>query len=146
MTDSDIREILEYEVGEGGSNFSLGERQLICLARAISRKPKVLLMDEATASIDEATDNTIQEMLSTQFNNITTITIAHRLKTIIHYDKILVLADGIITDFDTPINLIRKNTGNLLFTYIYIGIFYELIKESGDDFMKEMTNLAVNKD
>ena len=108
----ELKRILEYKISEGGSNFSLGERQLICLARAISRKPKILLMDEATASIDEATDNKIQEMLRTQFANVTTLTIAHRLRTIIEYDKILVMKDGEIVDFDTPNTLIAKQTGS----------------------------------
>ena len=71
-------------------------------------------MDEATASIDEATDNKIQEMLRTQFANVTTLTIAHRLKTIIEYDKILVLEDGIISNFDTPINLIEQKKGKYM--------------------------------
>ena len=81
-------------------------------------------MDEATASIDEATDNKIQEMLRTQFANVTTLTIAHRLKTIIEYDKILVLQDGTVFNFDTPINLIEQKDGIYLYNiYIYIYIY-----------------------
>ena len=112
-------EIMKYTVKESGSNFSLGERQLICLARAIIRKPKLLLMDEATASIDEVTDHKIQEMLKTQFTNVTTLTIAHRIQTIIEYDKILVLEAGNIVDFDTPHNLLDKENGNK-FRFIYV--------------------------
>lgn len=82
---------LLMRVSEGGANFSLGERQLLCISRALILKNKILLMDEATASIDEHTDGMIQKMIKTEFKYTTVITIAHRINTIIQYDKILVL-------------------------------------------------------
>jgi len=74
----------------GGNNLSVGQRQLICLARAFCERPKILLMDEATANIDEKTDKDIQNLIKTQFRDTTIVTVAHRLNTIIQYDKILV--------------------------------------------------------
>lgn len=96
------------KVDDSGSNFSLGQKQLICMARALIRKPKVLLMDEATASIDEKTDELIQKMIRTEFKDTTVITIAHRLNTIIYYDKILVLERGEIKEYDTPLSLVNN--------------------------------------
>lgn len=82
---------LQYEITDGGSNFSLGQRQLICMSRSILRKSRVLIMDEATASIDEATDHVIQNMIQQEFSNTTVLTIAHRINTIINYDKLMIL-------------------------------------------------------
>ena len=92
-------------------------------------------MDEATASIDERTDHLLQKMIKTEFKDTTVITIAHRLNTIIQYDKILVLDAGRIAEFDSPINLMNKG-----------GIFSSLIKENGEDFERKMKYLATNKD
>ena len=97
---------LEEEVAEGGSNFSQGQRQLLCIARSLLRKPKVLVMDEATASIDNTTDAIIQTMIRENFSDATVLTIAHRLNTILDSDRVLVLDDGKVTEFDTPKNLI----------------------------------------
>ncbi|CAE7009576.1 hypothetical protein HRS9139_01597 [Pyrenophora teres f. teres] len=101
---------LNSPVSESGSNLSQGQRQLLCLARALLKAPKVLLMDEATASIDYATDAKIQETIR-QIKN-TTITIAHRLQTIIDYDKVLVLDKGEILEYGHPYDLIRKADGS----------------------------------
>ena len=73
---------LDDDVQEGGTNFSVGKRQLICMARALLKKPKILIMDEATASLDNETDSFLQQMIRKQFVNCTTLTIAHRLNTI----------------------------------------------------------------
>ncbi|KAF1947045.1 hypothetical protein EJ02DRAFT_171889 [Clathrospora elynae] len=94
-------------VSESGSNLSQGQRQLLCLARALLKAPKVLLMDEATASIDYATDSKIQETIRKIKN--TTITIAHRLQTIIDYDKVLVLDKGEVIQYGDPYDLIRED-------------------------------------
>jgi len=100
---------LNSPVTESGSNLSQGQRQLLCLARALLKQPKVLLMDEATASIDYATDAKIQETIREIKN--TTITIAHRLQTIIDYDKVLVLDKGSVIEFGDPYDLIKNKEG-----------------------------------
>lgn len=100
---------LSSAVSESGSNLSQGQRQLLCLARAILKRPSVLVMDEATASIDYATDSKIQETIREQTSTI--ITIAHRLQTIVDYDKVLVLDKGVMVEYAHPYELIRKDKG-----------------------------------
>jgi ABC-type multidrug transport system fused ATPase/permease subunit len=102
---------LDEEVAEGGENFSQGQRQLLCIARSVLRKPKILVMDEATASIDNETDAIIQRMIREHFHDATVLTIAHRLGTIADCDRILVLDDGRIAELDTPENLMSKEDG-----------------------------------
>nr|POE56764.1 atp-dependent bile acid permease [Quercus suber] len=111
---------LNSAVAESGSNLSQGQRQLLCLARAMLKDPKVLLMDEATASIDYATDAKIQETIREIKN--TTITIAHRLQTIIDYDKVLVLDKGEVIEYGNPYDLINQDK----------GIFRGMCEMSGD--------------
>ncbi|KAF2868418.1 ABC transporter type 1, transmembrane domain-containing protein [Massariosphaeria phaeospora] len=100
---------LNSPVAESGSNLSQGQRQLLCLARALLKAPKVLLMDEATASIDYATDAKIQDTIREIKN--TTITIAHRLQTIIDYDKVLVLDQGAVIEYGHPWDLVSMEGG-----------------------------------
>jgi ABC-type multidrug transport system fused ATPase/permease subunit len=85
---------LEFEIQEGGQNLSSGEKQLICIVRAILRKNQIIVLDEATANIDLVTEEKIQKLVNEQFKDFTVITIAHRLQTIINSDKVLVLGDG----------------------------------------------------
>ena len=85
---------LSFKVTEQGESLSVGQRQLLCLARALLRRAKILMIDEATANIDTLTDNLIQETIRTQFKDCTTITIAHRLNTIIDSNRVLVCGDG----------------------------------------------------
>ncbi|KAH3683475.1 hypothetical protein WICPIJ_005559 [Wickerhamomyces pijperi] len=96
---------LDMPVEDSGTNFSLGERQLIALTRAILKKSKILIMDEATSNMDYTTDALIQETLHREFKECTTLCIAHRLKTILHYDKILVMEKGQLGQFGTPLDL-----------------------------------------
>ena len=110
---------LEYKIEENGNNLSVGERQLICIIRALLRKNKIIVMDEATSSIDYKTENIIQNAIDKAMNNCTVITIAHRIKTIINYNRIMVISKGEIVEFDTPENLLNKK-----------GEFYMLYQES----------------
>lgn len=87
---------LDTRVTEGGTNFSLGQRQLLCLARAMIRRNKILILDEVTANMDPYTDELIQKAVREKFNDCTVITIAHRLNSVIHSDKIIVLHDGCV--------------------------------------------------
>ncbi|XP_077862008.1 ATP-binding cassette sub-family C member 9-like [Saccoglossus kowalevskii] len=100
---------LDADVKEGGDNFSAGQRQLFCLARAFLRKTKILIMDEATASIDLQTDARLQEVVAVAFSDKTVITIAHRISTILDSDLVLVLSNGRVMEYDTPQNLLKKD-------------------------------------
>ncbi|KAJ0410025.1 hypothetical protein ATCC90586_000884 [Pythium insidiosum] len=102
---------LDTHVLEGGENFSLGERQLLCLARAILRRSKILCLDEATASMDHATDALIQRSVRQEFAGATVLTIAHRVQTIADYDKVLVLHQGRVAEYGSPQDLLAKPGG-----------------------------------
>lgn len=112
---------LSSAVAESGQNLSQGQRQLLCLARALLKSPRVLLMDEATASIDYATDSKIQETLR-EVKESTIITIAHRLQTIIDYDKVLVLDKGKVVEYASPWELLSKEES---------GVFKGMCEVSG---------------
>uniref|UniRef100_A0A8C4XUZ6 ABC-type glutathione-S-conjugate transporter n=1 Tax=Falco tinnunculus TaxID=100819 RepID=A0A8C4XUZ6_FALTI len=117
---ADLPDQLEYQCADQGENLSTGQKQLVCLARAVLRKAKILILDEATAAIDLETDLQIQSTLRTQFKDSTVLTIAHRINTIMDCDRILVLEDGRIAEFDTLEHLIAQK-----------GLFYSLMEESG---------------
>ncbi|XP_078001329.1 ATP-binding cassette sub-family C member 9-like [Glandiceps talaboti] len=108
-TVSDLSQQLDSEVSEDGENFSLGQRQLFCLARAFLRHARILIMDEATASIDMKTDSILQNVISTAFSDRTVLTIAHRISTILDSDMVLVLSDGHVMEYDTPENLLKND-------------------------------------
>lgn len=102
---------LDAELNEGGSNFSVGERQLICLARAVLRQNRIIILDEATANVDPDTDKFIQRTISESFTNCTRLTIAHRLNTIMDSDRVLVMDAGQVKEFDAPHLLLQKEEG-----------------------------------
>ncbi|KAJ1729945.1 hypothetical protein LPJ72_004709 [Coemansia sp. Benny D160-2] len=114
---------LDAEIKENGQNLSLGQRQLVALARALVRRSKLIIMDEATASVDFDTDNRIQNTIrGSEFANSTLLCIAHRLRTIIDYDRVLVLEKGKVAEFDTPYNLLQNKD----------GIFRSMCEKSGE--------------
>jgi len=108
MTVSALLGGLQFTVTEGGENLSVGQRQLICLARALLRKTKVLILDEATAAVDLETDELVQSTIRQEFNDCTVITIAHRLNTIMDSNRVMVLDQGQIAEFESPQNLLAN--------------------------------------
>ncbi|THU99163.1 multidrug resistance-associated ABC transporter [Dendrothele bispora CBS 962.96] len=117
-----LPEGLDAPVREGGSSLSSGQRQLLCFARALLRKSKVLVLDEATSAVDLDTDKAIQEIIrGPAFKDVTILTIAHRLNTIIESDRVLVMDAGKMAEFDTPEKLLSKKD----------SLFYSLAKEAG---------------
>ncbi|KAI8072302.1 P-loop containing nucleoside triphosphate hydrolase protein [Gongronella butleri] len=113
---------LESPVSEDGHNLSHGQRQLLCMARALLRRNKVVIMDEATSSVDFETDRKIQKTIATEFSQCTILTIAHRLHTVIDYDRILVLDQGTIAEYENPFTLINDPQ----------SVFYKMCRKSGE--------------
>ncbi|XP_055876896.1 multidrug resistance-associated protein 1-like isoform X2 [Biomphalaria glabrata] len=118
---SGLEKGLLFECSEGGENLSVGQRQLVCLARALLRKTQVLILDEATAAVDLETDDLIQATIRSEFERCTVLTIAHRLNTIMDYSRILVLDAGNIKEFDDPKVLLNNHK----------SIFYSMAKDAG---------------
>ncbi|CAG8608724.1 18280_t:CDS:2, partial [Racocetra fulgida] len=124
---------LDSPVKENGANFSQGQQQLIAIARALVRNSKLIIMDEATASTDFKTDHLIQTTIREEFKDSTVITIAHRLRTIVDYDKILVMDAGNVVEFDIPYLLMQKPD----------GWFRGMCEKSGE--FAELINIAKQK-
>ncbi|KAG0339318.1 hypothetical protein BG004_006873 [Podila humilis] len=114
---------LTHEVAENGENFSVGQRSLICLARALLRKSKILILDEATAAVDVETDELIQRTIRKEFQDRTVLTIAHRIKTIMDSDKILVMEQGQVVEFAAPRELLSRGDDSM---------FYKLAHQAGE--------------
>lgn len=112
---------LSHEVSEGGSNFSVGQKQLFCLARALLRRSKILVLDEATAAVDVETDNLIQKTIRKEFKESTILTVAHRIETIHDYDRVVVMENGTIAEQGSPRSLMKNARSR----------YYKLVKESG---------------
>ncbi|CAG2165211.1 unnamed protein product, partial [Oppiella nova] len=123
---------LDGMVTEGGSNLSVGQRQLVCLARAILRDNKILVLDEATANVDHKTDYLIQNTIRNKFNDCTVITIAHRLNTIIDSDKVIVLDAGEIVECGMPYELLGNSE----------GLFSKLVRQTGKNMSLKLRQMA----
>ncbi|KAL9628479.1 MAG: hypothetical protein Q9164_007260, partial [Protoblastenia rupestris] len=113
---------LNTAISESGLNLSQGQRQLLCLARAIARRPKILVLDEATSAVDMTTDLLIQQSIRKEFEDSTLLVIAHRLSTIADFDKILVMEEGKGVEFGSPKELYENNN----------GVFRGMIEQSGE--------------
>eukprot|EP00731_Ephydatia_muelleri_P028695 Em0020g339a len=118
---STLAEGLAYPVSEGGENLSVGQRQLVCLARALLRKTKILVLDEATAAVDMETDDLIQKTIRSEFASCTVFTIAHRLNTILDYDYVMVLGAGQVLEYASPTELLANSS----------SVFYSMAKDAG---------------
>ncbi|CAH4030827.1 unnamed protein product [Pieris brassicae] len=123
---------LDFKVTEGGANFSVGQRQLMCLARAVLRSNKILIMDEATANVDPQTDHFIQQTIRKQFASCTVLTIAHRLNTIMDSDRVLVMSSGQVAEFDHPYNLLSNPNSH----------FTSMVKETGEKISKQLYEIS----
>jgi len=135
---------LDTDMTMSSSVFSAGQKQLICLARAILRKSKIILLDEATANVDIETDDFIQRKIMERFKDCTVVTIAHRLITIANYDKVLVMDKGAAVEYDSPYMLMVKSRGD---NYISSnGIFASMVRNSGDNMSKKIFDIAKNKE
>jgi ATP-binding cassette subfamily C (CFTR/MRP) protein 4 len=129
---SDLPLGLHTVVSEGGTNFSVGQRQLLCLARAVVRSNKILVLDEATANVDPQTDELIQTTIRKKFKDCTVLTIAHRLHTVMDSDKILVMEAGRAAEFDHP-HVLLQNTE---------GILYGLVRQTGKGMAENLMKIA----
>ncbi|KAJ3185467.1 hypothetical protein HDU87_000088 [Geranomyces variabilis] len=124
---------LEFAIEENGGNLSLGQRQLVCLARALIRRSRVIILDEASASIDYVADALIQKAIRVSFKSSTVLTIAHRIRSIADYDRVLVLDSGKVVEYDTPANLMDKAG----------GVFARMCRQTGQ--AEELRALASKK-
>lgn len=123
---------LDCVMSVGGTNLSMGQRQLVCLARAILRKNKILIMDEATANVDPETDRLIQRTIRDKFKECTVLTIAHRLNTVMDNDRILVVDAGYAVEFDHPYMLLQRSN----------SYFRKLVNQTGHEMAAILTEIA----
>lgn len=130
-TVSELPGTLSYHIAESGSNFSVGQRQLLCLARAVIRKSKILVLDEATANVDNRTDELIQMTIRRKFSECTVLTIAHRLHTIMDSDKVLVMDEGRAVEYDVPYLLLKGK-----------GVLHGMVQKTGSAMVEVLTEMA----
>ena len=126
---------------ESNSLFSAGEKQLVCMARAVVRRTKILVLDEATANVDLETDNLIQTKLGELFSDCTVLIIAHRLATIIDVDRILVMGNGKAQEFDHPYRLLTKEVGDETITN-QAGLFAQSLMATGVETAQQLFEIA----
>jgi ATP-binding cassette, subfamily C (CFTR/MRP), member 4 len=126
---------LHSMVSEGGSNFSVGQRQLLCLARAVLSKSRILILDEATASVDRRTDQMLHETLEEAFRDSTILAVAHRLDTVIENDYILVLGQGKVLEYGPPAQLLRAG-----------GAFRKMVEDTGELMSQDLARRAYEKE
>jgi ATP-binding cassette, subfamily C (CFTR/MRP), member 4 len=138
---SGLEKKLETDMTFSSTVFSAGQKQLICLARAIIRKSKIVILDEATANVDIGTDNFIQEKINEKFKGCSVITVAHRLTTVANYDKILVLDRGMAAEYDHPYLLLVEKPGDSEITKKN-GNFVSMVKSSGESMAKKIFEMA----
>ncbi|XP_053965144.1 probable multidrug resistance-associated protein lethal(2)03659 [Anastrepha ludens] len=130
---ADLPSGLQSRISEGGTNFSVGQRQLVCLARAILRENKILVLDEATANVDPQTDALIQLTIRSKFKNCTVLTIAHRLHTVMDSDKVLVMDAGRAVEFGAPFELLTESETK---------VFYDMVKQTGNSTFENLLMVA----
>jgi len=128
---------LDFTITENGENFSVGQRQLLCLARALVRQSPILVLDEATAGVDVVTDALIQKTIREEFKDRTVLAIAHRLNTIIDSDLILVLDEGRRVEYGSPRELLEKKTG---------GVFASMVADTGPENAKFLNDVAFGRE
>ena len=128
-----FKKILDMKIEENGQNLSLGQRQLVCIARAILKKSKIFLMDEATASVDQKSDKIIQEVFLDCLEEVTVLTIAHRLETVMGYDKVVVLDEGRVAEIGSPRDLLMGDEE---------GLFRGMVLADGKDFLERMMRVV----
>lgn len=129
---SELEGGLDATVAEGGSNFSLGQKQLVCMARCVVKRTRILVLDEATAAMDLQTDALIQKTIRAAFAERTTMTIAHRLDTIIFSDRILAMAAGQLREFENPTTLLNDPN----------SMFSKLVDDTGPHASKMLRRMA----
>mmetsp|Transcript_119426 Transcript_119426/g.166612 ORF Transcript_119426/g.166612 Transcript_119426/m.166612 type:complete len:140 (+) Transcript_119426:2668-3087(+) len=129
-------------VSESNNLFSVGEKQLVCLARAIIRKTKILVLDEATANVDLETDNFIQQTLREKFKDCSVLIIAHRLATVIDADRILVMAKGQGQEYDHPLRLLCNNADEDTTITNLEGFFSQMVLSTGAETAQSLFEIA----
>eukprot|EP00550_Attheya_septentrionalis_P002538 CAMPEP_0198285332 /NCGR_PEP_ID=MMETSP1449-20131203/4662_1 /TAXON_ID=420275 /ORGANISM="Attheya septentrionalis, Strain CCMP2084" /LENGTH=1282 /DNA_ID=CAMNT_0043982737 /DNA_START=271 /DNA_END=4119 /DNA_ORIENTATION=+ len=131
----DLPDGLDSVVAEGGSNFSVGQRQLLCLARAILSKSRILVLDEPTANVDSRTDELLQQSVSKSFQGATILSVAHRLDTVIDSDRILVLGNGQVLEYGSPADLLSQENGH----------FTSMVNDTGEKMSRDLRQRCLQK-
>ena len=114
-----MKECLNYKIKADGGNISLGKKQLLCFARAVLKNSKIIVMDEATACLDQKTQAIILKAIDKYFKNSTLLSIAHRIETVLNFDRIMVFDEGRLKEFDKPSELLKQKNS------IFFKLYYE---------------------